>query len=70
VQTTIEWIFWDPGSLARYAKLDLPGDLGSIAARSTPFAERLEPACEKLLARVDETAGPNYQAASRIREPR
>ncbi len=31
------------------------------------FAERLEPPCALLLARVDETAGPNYQPASRIR---
>ncbi|MEU4038952.1 SCO6745 family protein [Streptomyces collinus] len=35
---------------------------------SVRFAERLEPACERLLARVDETAGPNYQPASRVRE--
>ncbi|MFF4845223.1 SCO6745 family protein [Streptomyces collinus] len=35
---------------------------------SVSFAERLEPACELLLARVDETAGPNYQPASRVRE--
>jgi len=30
-------------------------------------AEHLEPPCELLLARVDETAGPNYQPASRLR---
>lgn len=35
---------------------------------SREFAERLEPPCELLLARVDETAGPNYQPASRLRE--
>ncbi|MFE8946140.1 hypothetical protein [Streptomyces sp. NPDC007856] len=35
---------------------------------STEFAERLEPPCELLLARVDETAGPNYQPASRVRD--
>jgi len=39
VQTTIGWIFWDPGALARYATLGLPGGLGYIAARSTPFAD-------------------------------
>jgi hypothetical protein len=39
--------------------------LGS--ARSLEFAERLEPPCALLLARVDETAGPNYQPASRVR---
>jgi hypothetical protein len=36
-------------------------------SRAREFAERLEPPCELLLARVDETAGPNYQPASRIR---
>lgn len=36
-------------------------------ARSVEFAERFEPPCELLLARVDETAGPNYQPASRLR---
>ena len=32
------------------------------------LAERLEPPCEQLLARVDLTAGPNYQPASRPHE--
>jgi hypothetical protein len=36
-------------------------------ADSVRFAEELEPPCEKLLARVDLTAGVNYQPASRIR---
>lgn len=35
--------------------------------RSRWFAEAFEPPCETLLARVDETAGPNYQPASRHR---
>jgi len=35
--------------------------------RSTGFAERFEPSCELLLLRVDETAGVNYQPASRLR---
>jgi hypothetical protein len=39
-------------------------------SRSLAFAERFEPPCRLLLARVDETAGPNYQPASRIRTPR
>jgi hypothetical protein len=39
--------------------------LGKEKARA--FARELEPPCELLLARVDETAGPNYQPASRIR---
>jgi hypothetical protein len=37
------------------------------ADRAAAFARELEPPCERLLARVDETAGPNYQPASRIR---
>ena len=36
-------------------------------AASVRFAEDFEPPCEQLLARVDVTAGPNYQPASRIR---
>ena len=35
--------------------------------RSRAFARDFEPPCELLLARVDETAGPNYQPASRVR---
>ena len=35
--------------------------------RSRWFAEVFEPPCASLLARVDETAGPNYQPASRLR---
>jgi hypothetical protein len=37
------------------------------AARTEAFADRLEPPCALLLARVDLTAGPNYQPASRVR---
>lgn len=36
-------------------------------ARAVEFAERLEPPCAALLARVDETAGVNFQPASRTR---
>ena len=43
VQTTIGWIFWDPGAVARYEVLGLPGPLGYIASRCAPLA----------------TAGPN-----------
>ncbi len=39
--------------------------LGEEAA--VGFARDFEPPCEALLARVDVTAGPNYQPASRIR---
>lgn len=35
--------------------------------RSRWFAETFEPPCELLLSRVDGTAGPNYQPASRLR---
>lgn len=36
-------------------------------ARSRWFADTFEPPCEQLLARVDVTAGTNYQPASRLR---
>lgn len=36
-------------------------------ARAREFAQRFEPPCELLLGRVDETAGVNYQPASRLR---
>jgi len=39
-------------------------------ADSVAFAEELEPPCRQLLARVDLTAGTNYQPASRIRTPK
>lgn len=38
VQTTIGWIFWDPGAVARFEALGLPGPLGYIAARCAPLA--------------------------------
>jgi hypothetical protein len=38
VQTTIGWIFWDPGAVARFEQLGLPGPIGYIAARSAPLA--------------------------------
>ena len=37
VQTTVGWIFWDPGAVARYGELGLPGPLGYIVARATPL---------------------------------
>ena len=37
VQTTIGWIFWDPGAVARFEALGLPGPLGYIAARGAPL---------------------------------
>jgi hypothetical protein len=38
VQTTIGWIFWDPGAVARCEALGLPGPLGYLAARAAPLA--------------------------------
>ena len=39
VQTTIGWIFWDPGAVARLRRRSgLPGPLGYIAARAAPLA--------------------------------
>jgi hypothetical protein len=45
----------------------LPWELLGVA-RSEWFAEVFEPPCELLLARVDVTAGSNYQPASRLRD--
>lgn len=38
IQTTIGWIFWDPGAVARFEALGVPGPLGYIAARCAPLA--------------------------------
>jgi len=38
VQSTIGWIFWDPGAVARYEQSGLAAGLGYIAARGAPFA--------------------------------
>jgi hypothetical protein len=38
VQTTVGWIFWDPGAVARFEALGLAGPLGYIAARGAPLA--------------------------------
>ena len=38
--------------------------------RTAVLADALEPPCERLLQRVDVTAGPNYQPASRTRRAR
>lgn len=37
VQTTIGWIYWDPGAVARLEALGLPGGLGYIAGRAAPL---------------------------------
>ena len=46
VQTTVGWIFWDPGAVARFETLGLPGPLGYIAARCAPLAGAGRPAVE------------------------
>jgi hypothetical protein len=38
VQTTIGWIFWDPGAIRRYEALGVPGPLGYLGARCAPLA--------------------------------
>lgn len=38
VQTTIGWIFWDPGAVRRFEALGLPGSIGYIASRCAPLA--------------------------------
>jgi len=42
VQTTVGWIFWDPGAVARYAALGIPEQFASpggyIASRAAPLA--------------------------------
>lgn len=38
VQTLIGWVFWDPGALARYEDLGVPGPFGYIASRCAPLA--------------------------------
>lgn len=38
VQTTIGWIYWDPGAVARYEVLGFAGPLGYLASRAAPLA--------------------------------
>ena len=38
MQTTIGWIFWDPGAVRRYEALGVPGSLGYVASRAAPLA--------------------------------
>src|SRR5262245_39768341 len=37
VQTTIGWIYWDPGAVRRYEALGIPAPLGYIASRAVPL---------------------------------
>jgi hypothetical protein len=38
VQTTIGWIYWDPGAVSRYEALGIPAPLGYLASRGAPLA--------------------------------
>jgi hypothetical protein len=38
VQTTVGWIFWDPGAVAKLEALGVPAPFGYIAARCAPLA--------------------------------
>lgn len=38
MQTTVGWIFRDPGVVARYEQHGVPAVLGHVGARSAPFA--------------------------------
>jgi hypothetical protein len=66
-------IVTDEGVALRQSIEDRTDCLNEIVWRSLgepatfQFAELFEPGCELLLHRVDMTAGPNYQPASRIR---
>lgn len=62
----------DPGAVARYEALGLrlttlPWELLG-EAESVRFHVELEPPCVDLLARVDDTAGPNHEPGSRVRD--
>ena len=37
VQTTVGWIYWDPGAVSRLETVGLPGGLGYIAGRCAPL---------------------------------
>jgi hypothetical protein len=63
-----------PAALALRERIEDETDAGTILPwqllgedRARAFAADFEPPCAALLARVDLTAGPNYQPASRIR---
>ena len=38
VQTTVGWIFWDPGAVSRLEAIGLPHPFGYLAARAAPLA--------------------------------
>ena len=79
VQTTIGWIFWDPGAVSRYEALGLPGPIGYIAARSAPLAPAgadavtaafgsISPAAIRLTFQLVDQAGTTFEAAWSARD--
>lgn len=65
VQTTIGWIFWDPGALSRYEALGLPGPFGYISARCAPLA----PAGPEAVAAAFGSISPAAVAATFAQHP-
>ena len=79
VQTTIGWIFWDPGAVARYDALGLAAPIGYIAARSAPLAPAgadavvaafgsISPAAIRFTFVAVEQAGTTFDAAWHARD--
>ena len=75
VQTTIGWIFWDPGALSRYEALGLPGPFGYIAARCAPLAPAGADAVVAAFGSISAAAiratfavGPDFDAVWRARD--
>jgi hypothetical protein len=79
VQTTVGWIFWDPGAVARYQALGLPGPIGYIAARGAPLAPAgpdavvaafgsISPAAIHLTFAMVEQAGTSFDAVWAARD--
>ena len=79
VQTTIGWIFWDPGVVERLEALGLPGPIGYIAARSAPLAPAgpeavtaafgsISPIGIQLTFQMVEQAGTTFDAAWAARD--
>jgi hypothetical protein len=79
VQTTIGWIFWDPGVVERHGALGLPGPIGYIAARSAPLAPAgpdavaaafgsISPAAIRFTFLAVEQAGTTFDAAWAARD--
>lgn len=79
VQTTIGWIFWDPGAVARTEALGLPGPIGYLASRAAPLAPAgpdaviaafgsISPLGIRLAFQLVEQAGTSFEAAWAARD--